>query len=286
MISKNHTHKVHSLRMTPPGGANIADEMRRLMPRDRWLIDLLGQHRVFTTDQINTLAFTNIHTARNRLVQLNSRGILARFRDAIRPGSEQWRWTLDLYGEVYLTSRDDQPPPKFSTIRTKINKLAASPLLAHLLAVNDLFADLIGHARATPGAALAQWWSEAACRNVTGDLVRPDGYGDWTEAGRRITFWFEQDQGTEKTHRVIAKLDDYAAFQRATGRRDAILFRLVSPRAAKSFQARLAEHPAIVDGRLLVATNDGTGHPAAAVWQPAATTTRVRLAQLADHIGG
>ena len=287
MISKNYVHKVHSLRQTPPGGANVADEMRRLMPRDRWLLDLLGQHRVFTTEQINTLAFHNLHTARNRLILLNQRGFLARFRDAIRPGSQQWRWTLDLYAEVYLASRDDTPPPKFSTIRAKINKLAASPRLAHLLNVNDLFVDLIGHARTTSGAALSQWWSEAACRQLTGDLVRPDGYGDWTEDGRRITFWFEQDQGTEKAHHVIGKLDGYDALLRASGRRDAILFRLVSPRAEKSFHTRLAEHPAVAGGRLLVATTGGgESHPAAAIWQPTATTQRVRLAQLADHFPG
>ncbi|BCJ70703.1 hypothetical protein CS0771_02470 [Catellatospora sp. IY07-71] len=284
MIPRNQPHKVNALRTAPPGGANSADEMRRLMPRDRWLIDLLGQHRVFTTEQVCTLAFGNIHTARNRLVLLNSRGILARFRDAVRPGSEQWRWTLDLIGEVYLAARDDQPTPKFSTIRNKINRLAASPRLGHLLAANDLFVDLIGHARNTSGAQLSNWWSEAACRAVTGDLVRPDGYGDWTEHGRRITFWLEQDQGTEKTHRVIAKLDDYAAFAQASGRRDAILFRLSSPRAEKSFRTRLAAHPAVADGRLLVATNDGTGHPATAIWQPATAPARVRLAELADHL--
>ncbi|HZM74827.1 MAG TPA: replication-relaxation family protein [Candidatus Limnocylindrales bacterium] len=282
-------HNIRSLRAAARGGANVADEMRRLMPRDRWLIDLLGQHRVFTTEQITTLAFTNLHTARNRLVLLNSRGILARFRNAVRPGSQQWRWTLDLLGEVYLASRAGQGPPQFTTIRTKINKLAASPQLDHRLAVNDLFVELIGHARTTPDAALSAWWSAKDCTKLTGDLIRPDGYGDWTEEGQRITFWFEQDQGTEKTHRVIAKLGGYQAFLRATSRRDAILFRLCSPRAEKSFQARLAEHPAIVEQRLLVATTSGDAHPAAAIWQPAATTRRVRLAQLADlaeHVGG
>ena len=283
------THNnIRSLPAAPRGGADIADEMRRLMPRDRWLIDLLGQHRVLTTEQITTLAFHNLHTARNRLVLLNSRGILARFRNAVRPGSQQWRWTLDLYGEVYLASQAGEGPPHFTTIRTRINKLAASPQLDHRIAVNDLFVELIGHARTTPGTALKAWWSAKDCAKVTGDLVRPDGYGDWTEDGRRITFWFEQDQGTEATRRVIAKLDGYAALACVSGRRDAILFRLVSLRAEKSFHTRLAERPAIVDGRLLVATTSGQGHPATAVWQPAntTTTTRVRLAALADHIGG
>ncbi|MCP2326966.1 hypothetical protein HDA40_005473 [Hamadaea flava] len=278
-------NQIRALRAAPRGGANIADELRRLMPRDRWLIDLLGQHRVFTTEQINTLAFDNLHTARNRLVLLNSRGILARFRNAIRPGSEQWRWTLDLLGEVYLASRDDQNPPHFTTVRNKINKLSVNPQLNHRLAVNGLFVELIGHARTTPGAALTAWRSAKDSLAITGDLVRPDGFGDWTEHGRRITFWLEQDQGTESTRRILAKLDSYDAFTRASGRRDAVLFRMSGPRAEASFRARLAEHPAVAGGRLLVATTGGNqGHPAAAIWQPATSGQRVRLAELADHL--
>src|SRR6266540_2007108 len=77
----------------PPGGGrpgpsvpDVAGELRRLMPRDRWLIDLLHQHQVLSTEQIAALAFDNVHTARNRLNQFGRRGVLARFRDCVRPG--------------------------------------------------------------------------------------------------------------------------------------------------------------------------------------------------------
>lgn len=33
-----------------PSVPDVAGELRRLMPRDRWLIDLLGEHQVFTTE--------------------------------------------------------------------------------------------------------------------------------------------------------------------------------------------------------------------------------------------
>src|SRR6185436_8458918 len=89
---------ISALRRPPRGGADVASELRRLMPRDRWLLDLLHEHEVFTTEQVAALAFDHVHTARNRLMLLHQRGILARFRDAVRPGSQSWRWTLDLVG--------------------------------------------------------------------------------------------------------------------------------------------------------------------------------------------
>ncbi len=281
MTRLHPTPDIESMRARPPGGVKVYDELRRLMPRDRWLLDLLGQHQVFTTEQVAALAFDHLHTARNRLVLLRQRGILARFRDAVRPGSAQWRWTLDLLGAAYLAARDDKPTPRLSTITSKIDKLATSPRLGHLLAVNDLFVELVAHARHNPdNAKLSLWWSERDCRQVTGDLVRPDGHGVWTEHGRRVSFWLEHDTGSEQTHVVTAKLAGYDALMRETGRHDVVLFRMRSPRAEASLQQRLTAHPAVRNGRLLVATSVHDTHPAAAVWQASGHPGRHRLADL------
>jgi len=280
MTRLHPTPDIESMRASPPGGTKVYDELRRLMPRDLWLIDLLGKHQVFTTEQITALAFDHVHTARNRLVLLRQRGVLARFRHAVRPGSAQWRWTLDLVGAAYLAAQADQAPPRLSTITNKIDKLAVSPRLGHLLAVNDLFVELVAHARNHPGAALSRWWSEKDCRQVTGDLVRPDGHGVWTEHGHRISFWLEHDTGSEPNHAVTAKLAGYDALIRETGRRDVVLFRVRSPRAETSLQKRLAAHPAVTSGRLLVATSVHDTHPAAQVWQAAGQPGRHRLADL------
>lgn len=261
----------------------MAGELRRLMPRDRWLLELLGEHLVFTTEQVAALGFDHLHTARNRLVLLNQRGILARFRDAVRPGSQQWRWTLDLIGLAYLAARADQPAPKPAQVRQRINRLATSPKLGHLLGVNGLFVDLASHARTTPGAELSVWWSERTCRQVTGELVRPDGHGEWTEAGRTCSFWLEYDQGTEQAHRVASKLDGYADLHQATGLDHRVLIWAPTPARETSLRARLSAHPAVASGTLTVATAAGgtTQHPAGPVWTPVATGGRVRLAHLA-----
>lgn len=284
MTRFNRTPRVQALDKLPPGGVKVYDELRRLMPRDRLLLDLLGRHQVFTTDQIAALAFNQVHTARNRLVLLNSRGILARFRDGVRPGSEQWRWTLDIVGAAYLAARDNQPTPRLSTTRNKINSLAASPKLGHLLQVNDLFVDLYAHARHHPGTRLKTWRSEDECRTITGTLVYPDGFGTWAEDGREISYWFEQDNGTEPNHRITAKLPGYAALARETGRRDvAVLIRLSTNGREDSLHRQLAKHPAVNAG-LLVATSTIEHHPAAPVWRPAHHTNRYRLTELTDLI--
>jgi len=274
--------RIWALGRQPRGGIDVAGELRRLMPRDRWLLELLHEHQVFTTEQIAALGFDHVHTARNRLVLLNQRGILARFRDGVRPGSQQWRWTLDLIGAAYLAARNDEPEPTAAVIRRRINRLASWPGLAHRLGTNGIFVDLAAHARTNPRARLGVWWSERTCRTVTGELVRPDGHGVWTEDGRTCSFWLEYDRSTEKAHQVVAKLDGYAALHRATGLGHAVLFWLETPRREASLRARLAVHPAVTSGALTVATSGGGDHqhPAGPVWTPLAASGRVRLAHL------
>jgi len=274
--------RIWALTRAPQGFIDVASELRQLMPRDRWLLELLNEHQVFTTEQVAALGFDHVHTARNRLVLLNRRGILARFRDGVRPGSQQWRWTLDLIGTAWLAARTGEPEPKPAAMRRRINRLASWPGLEHRLGVNGFFVDLAAHARHTPGAQLGVWWSEKTCRTVTGQLVRPDGHGVWTEDGHTCAFWLEYDRSTEKAHQVVAKLDGYAALHRVTGLDHAVLFWLDTPGRETSLRARLAQHPAVTSGALAVATAGGGDieHPAGPVWAALGASGRVRLAHL------
>ncbi len=263
------------------GGPDVAGELRRLMPRDRWLLDLLAEHKVLTTGQVAALAFGNVHTARNRLVLLAQRGVLTRFRDGVRPGSQQWRWTLGPLGAAWAAARDGQPEPTPATIRRQANRLAASPVLAHLLAVNGFFTDLAASARDTPSARLSDWWSEHRCHSVTGDLVRPDGHGTWTEHGHACSFWLEYDRATEPPGRVAAKLDRYAALARATSTSHTVLFVLATPAREATLLARIGAHPAVTSGALTIATTGQPDqHPAGPIWALPGTPGRLRLAHI------
>ncbi len=87
-IPPTRTSATGSLRLT---ASVVAAELGRLTPRDRLLLDLLDQHRTFTTDQLVDLAFGSVGRARNRLNTLHDRDILDRFRHYQRPGSQAWR---------------------------------------------------------------------------------------------------------------------------------------------------------------------------------------------------
>lgn len=259
---------------------DVAAELRRLTPRDRWLIDLLHEHQVFTTEQAAALAFDHLHTARNRLGLLASRRVLARFRDCVRPGSQSWRWTLGPIGAAYIAARDNTPTPRPGTLTDRINRLSASPRLGHLLGVNGLFVDLASYARTTPGASLDVWWSERRCRDIAGDLAHPDGHGVWTENGRTVGWWLEYDTGSEPAHRVLAKLDGYATLHEAAGLRHAVLIRMHTRRQETALQQRLGDHPAMTGGLVVATASGDTIQPAGPVWWLAGRPGRLRLADL------
>ncbi len=279
--------------ITPRGAASVVaavrlsavvvDELARLTDRDRYLLDLLDQHQTFTTDQLATLAFGSVGRARIRLGTLRDRGILDRFRHYQRPGSQSWRWTLGPVGAAIVAAGRDQPSPRPSAVRDATARLAASPTLAHLLAVNGFFVALTAHARTRhDGARLARWWNEARCREACGNLVRPDGHGVWHAGGRAVPFWLEMDLGTEVLRRVTGKLTGYAQLA-GTRRGYPVLFWLPTTNREHNLH-NLLSRTGVPDG-VSVATGTaehaaGTGGPAGSVWRVAGHVGRVALADL------
>jgi len=256
----------------------VAGELGRLTPRDRLLLDLLDQHQTFTTDQLHLLAFTSLARARNRLSTLYARDILDRFRLYQRPGSQSWRWTLGPVGAAILAAGRGDTLPRPSAVRDATMRLAASGTLAHLLTVNGFFVALTGHARAHPGARLTRWWNEARCRDATGNLVRPDGHGVWSQSGRVAPFWVEVDLGTEPLRRVAGKLAGYAALP--PRRAYPVLFWLTSTAREANLHAHLSR-AGVPDGvTVATAAADAADRPAGPVWRVVGRPGRVSLADL------
>ncbi|TCB91650.1 hypothetical protein E0H26_25555 [Micromonospora zingiberis] len=261
----------------------MAAELGRLTPRDRHLLDLLDQHRTFTTDQLVDLAFGSVGRARNRLNTLHGRDILDRFRHYQRPGSQAWRWTLGPVGAALVAAGKGEALPRPAAVRDATARLAMSPTLAHLVTVNGFFVALTAHARAHPGARLVRWWNEARCREACGNLVRPDGHGVWADNGRTGPFWVEADLGTETLARVMGKLTGYAALP--PRRAYPVLFWL--PTAAR--EANLHTHlrrTGVPDGVTVATAAASSGGPAGPVWRILGHPDRVRLADLPAPGGG
>ena len=260
----------------------VAGELTRLTPRDRLLLDLLEQHKTFTTDQLVDLAFGSVGRARNRLNTLHDRDILDRFRHYQRPGSQSWRWTLGPVGAALVAAGHGDTLPRPAAVRDATARLAMSPTLGHLLSVNGFFVALTAHSRTDPSTRLARWWNETQCREAVGTVVRPDGHGVWHDGGHAVPFWLEVDMQTETLSRVVGKLTGYAALP--PSRTYPVLFWFLTAARELNFHAYLTR-AGVPDG-VSVATAaadhaDGTGGPAGPVWRVAGHGGRVGLGDLA-----
>ena len=145
-----------------------------------------------------------------------------------------------------------------------------------------MFTRLAGHATTQPGCALSAWWSERRCAGRYGQLVRPDGYGAWTQHGQHTEFFFEYDTGTEPLTRVVAKLPGYADLAAAGGPAIPVLIWVPTGRREANLHAAFAGQPPPVT----VATSNtelaaDTGHsPAGPLWHTGNRAHRQPLAAL------
>lgn len=205
-------------------------------------------------------------------------GVLDRFRPFRPTGSAPFHYVLGEMGAQVLAAERVVTVGELGYNRARTLALAHSEHLAHLVGVNGLFAALAGSARARPDAALAAWWSERRCGKRWGHLVRPDGFGRWTEAGRTVEFFLEYDTGTGTVARVVRKLNGYTDLATGSGIWTPMLLWLPGP--SREAEIRRAIGTPLVP----VATASGPiTDPAAAVWLPIGAGEsghRVRLANL------
>ena len=277
-IGAGTTHTSPRPRVSPELIAALAT---RLTTRDRWLLEILHEHRVLTTDQIHQLAFPSISTTTHRLLTLWRLRAVERFRPAVPAGSAPMHYVLGPAGAAVLAARRGKTVAEFGYRIDRALAVAHSDKLSHLIGANTIFTSFAAYARSHPGNELAVWWSERRCRSVWGKITRPDGYGRWRDHTREQDFFLEHDTGTEPLHRLLTKIGDYAALVEMTGITDTpVLFSL--PNSAREDHL----HTRITTTRLpLIATTtpdalqvaDG---PAGAVWRPAGRTVRHRLIDL------
>jgi hypothetical protein len=261
-----------------------------LTDRDLYLLDVLDVHRVLTALQVAALLFPSLDRAQRRLMALTERGVLARFRGYVRPGSQAWRYTLGYAGAALVAaSRGRDGPPPRSRHDRALATLARSSQLDHRLGVNGVFTALAGHAATAPGARLWSWYCEATTVDLlttpSGNrTVWPDGYGRWSDPAGDLGFLLEYDTGSEPLRRLVDKL---TAYQANAHHRLAVLLHLPST-ARESNLHRLARggygYPVATTAADRIAT---AGHSLAGpVWlRLGAPTRRLRLAELAQPDG-
>lgn len=278
--------------------------LKELTRRDLLLLTVLHEHQVLTADQIARLSFPSLDRAQQRLRQLADRGVLDRFRVGIRPGSQSWRYTLGPIGAAIIAAERGRPAPRPAIHAERVLRLARSPLLEHLLGVNEFFIALAHHARHHPTQSLRWWLNEHRATDLCTGLARPDGFGTWSEQrpasrAREISFFLEYDTGTEPLRRLIDKLPGYAEARLGDGPDYPVLFWLPSPQREGHLHDLLTQTgPPVPVATATPATTNTAGDtttsgdtagqktgqsPADRVWLIPGSSTRRRLIDLADH---
>jgi hypothetical protein len=245
---------------------SIADRLAalagRLTDRDRQVIRLVAEHRVFTTLQLTQVYFDSQDRAEHRLRQLTDAQVLARFRPHTRhgEGSAPYHYVLGPAGAAVLAAEQGIEPRRLGYRQDKALEVAHSQRLSHTVGVNGFFTALVASARQRGAgrAVLAAWWSERRCRDRWGHVVRPDGYGRWRQSDREVDFFLEYDRSTEPTDRLQAKLAGYQELADATKIPTPVLYWLPSSGREATVRQALASESRWGAVRFLVATANPT----------------------------
>lgn len=275
----------------------------RLTARDRWIIRMIHEHRVLTTDQLTAMAFPSERSGQIRLRELFLASVLDRFQPYTPAGAVAHHHVLGPAGAAVLAAEHGIDIAALGYRRERVNAIAHSLRLAHTVGVNDFFTALIAPTNPTAsarpyGSRVTAWWSETRCTRLFGDLVRPDAYGRYTPTrpghGREVEFFLEYDTGTEALGRLAGKLPGYAALAAATAITTPLLVWLPTARREVGVR-RLLRHawagldlprtvPLATAAADLLDPADPHAGPADPVWLPLdpQTSGRLPLAALAD----
>jgi hypothetical protein len=220
----------------PRSSALMLDSASTTTQRDLHLCLDLFEHRVLTSQQIFELHFPSLRRAQRRLLLLQQRGIVDRFRPFRPTGSHPWHYVLGPIGLEIVASARGLDHKKLGISRDRLRAVAYSPRLPHLIEVNGFFSRLARRCRIVGGLELVEWWSERRCVSEWGGIVRPDGLGQLRQAGLDVRFFLELDRGTEPLSALEEKLARYARVSRFSDSPSTLLF--VFPTERREIEAR------------------------------------------------
>lgn len=263
----------------------------RLTPRDRWIISMLWEHRVLTSELITSVAFPSYRSGRQRLRELYLWGVVDRFQPFTPIGSAPMHYVLAPAGAAALASQHGLEVNDLGYRHDRAVGIAHSLRLAHTVGVNEWFVGLVADAQRSGAFTIDAWWSEVRCARLFGDLTRPDGYGLLGRGGSHAEFFLEFDLGTEPLTKVVAKLVGYSALADSTGISTPLLFWFPTARREVNARRQLLVAwrgldnpdalPVATAAANLLAPDDQPS-PASAVWLPLNThsSNRVRFREV------
>jgi hypothetical protein len=261
---------------------DLAAALADTLPRDMLLLRLLEAHQVLSTPQIHALLFPSLRVCQKRLARLRALGLVDSFRRRDAAGRRQpARWVLGPAGMRMRAIANGEPLPTDRTMRTRRDRIVASPTLNHRLGVNQFFVDLIAYARTRPGVRLVRWWPEERAAGLLRPVV-PDGHGAW-QVDDTVWAWFvEYDTGSMDLPRLVERMAAYDQAARAVKRFWPVLWWLHSRVREHNLHQLLAGRTGLCPVATAARTPDGPG-PGGRVWRLAGTSGhRLQLHQLGE----
>lgn len=255
--------------------ASILDSASGTTRRDLRLCLDLHEHRVLTTHQIFELRFPSLRRAQRRLLLLQQRDIVERFRPFRSSGSHPWHYILGEVGIDIVAAWRGKDRKELGVRIDRVRAIAYSPMLPHLMEVNGFFSRMAYRCRGDLGLRLAEWWSERRCAAEWGGMVRPDGLGRLRCPGADVRFFLELDRGTESSSRLEEKLARYARVARFPDAPAALLF--LFPTQRREAEARRVLFNCgmlVLTGSRATAAED----PLGPFWLPSGADRRLRIA--------
>ena len=253
----------------------------RLTDRDRRLCRLLLEHRVLTSHQLTQLAFEHLDTAEDRLRTLAKLGVVDRFRPRRDTGSAPYHYVLGPLGAAVLTAQRGGTVTDLGYRRSTTLAIAHHPHLAELVAANEFFCALTGHARHHPHTELAAWLSAQDCQDRWGRIIQAHGFGRWRDHTSEIGFFLHHHPHQQPIKTLIGVLAGYDTLAQAIPQPPITLLVWLS-----RLDDEATLHRLVPPRPYLVATatpHHGTD-AADAIWLPLGSTEpRRRLADLPHH---
>ncbi len=269
-----------------------------LSERDRRVLRLLAEHRVFTAEHLGVHVGVSANTMRRELRRLAELDVVGTYRPGA--GAVLWYGLTDLGQAVAAVDAG-------RTLDAGQTRVGWWPFFLHWdvaarrMVAHGLVAALAARAADHPNARLAEWYSPerfalwwARRRRDQGELVSlpcgPDAFVVWDEDTWRISFALIVDQpdasdvywrswGLRLATRVLASLPAYACLELPGGQPPCLLVACADEQRERKVQAAVlaAEVPEVWTATCLLA--DVT-RPWDAVWLPVRGSARVTLASL------
>lgn len=210
----------------------------RVQQRDLHILLDIHDKKVLTTHQVKDIYFMSSRRARSRLLLLYRSGILNRFRPMANEGSQPDHYLLGKAGAQIVAAYLGRELKEIYD-KDQVTKLAYSPFLWHLVAVNTFYSRLAWACRQGEDLSL-EWWGELRTRRRWRNIVA-DGFGRIETPGRTRSFLLELDMGTEPLRRLAGKLAGYDMVARGNSPPDLLLFCFPTP--AREANARKILQP-------------------------------------------